>query len=304
MVARWLCLLLWRLLGYPASLLGLLPVRGWPLPRPWPTWAATLAALANTLFLILAGRNRYSLYRDWRVQVVATVLILASRVSLLLWRRTLCEAVQCLVLYCGSHPLSAPGWRRMLALTLAIGSLRFPDSVPVVYPPTGNVDIDYLRLLGSSVASFASSLLGLLALAPVAFVGVLLQDLRQDVALLLRGSHAATDTTGSLPRFTRREQRDLDLEEGAQRWRSLRVRQQMLLDLLSMLKPSLQFCQLYVVLMDARTTVLHFSTSLVAYDEGGLQTVAVLHLLCAVASLVRLVATFGVLDWPRDEVRF
>ena len=247
------------------------------------------------------------------MQAVVAVLVMAARVCLVWRRRALCEALQCLVLYFGRHPLSDRGWRKMLALTLAIFALRCVPPVPIMYASTGGVGADYLRLVSYSIRTLATFSKSLLGLCPVALVGALLEDLRHDVTLLLRAPHAATDTPGSLL-FTRRQQRDLDLdlEEGAERWRSLRVRQQLLHDLLAVLQPALQFYQLIFVSGTACDAILHFSTCYVAYmqgqegqegQEGELKRVAVLHLACAVAALVFLAVTFGVLEWPRNEVR-
>ena len=50
MLSRRLCLQLWSALAFLASLLGLLPVRGWPLrSTPWPRWAAYSVMLTHIL---------------------------------------------------------------------------------------------------------------------------------------------------------------------------------------------------------------------------------------------------------------
>ena len=313
MATRRLCLLLWRALGYPTSLLGLLPVRGWPLqPRPWPAWAAILAVLPLPVFLLSTLLLGYFHIRSGVLFGIWLFILVVERVVSVHGRRALCEAVQCLVLYCGRHPLSARGWRKMLALTLAIFPLLLVHSYSLLLRSAVNVEPNYFLLVPGLLHLCSRVGFALLALCPVALVGALLEDLRHDVTQLLRAPHAATDTTSSVlftrvrPTLTTWEQPDLDLDlvKGAERWRSLRVRQQLLYDLLLLLKPPLQCCQLCVVFLAACDTVIFFASSIIAYImEGELKRDAIVHSGCAVASLVLLVVVFVVLDWPHDEVR-
>ena len=101
------------------------------------------------------------------------------------------------------------------------------------------------------------------------------------------------------------EQRGPDLHKAAERWRSLRVRQQLLADLLSVLRHPLQCCQLCLVFGAARDAVLYFSSSIIMRYTGGEHNSAALEVSAfAVACLLLLVVAFGILEWPRDEVGF
>lgn len=71
----WLCVVLWRLLGYPAMVLGLLPVHGWPL-QPWPRWLAGVVCALQLLFfvsmdvMLLQVMPTSSLYWAWVCSLV------------------------------------------------------------------------------------------------------------------------------------------------------------------------------------------------------------------------------------------
>ena len=194
MLGLWLL----RVLGYFASLLGLLPVRGWPLqPRPWPSWAAILAALTQPVAFAVFVLLTHGRLRCEAIPMMAAFVLVGERVPLVRGRHALCEAMQCLLLYCRRHPVPARGWRWMLALTLAIIALRFVHCIALVRGASRGPEPNRIFLALAMTYQCTAMSLTLLALCPVALVGVLLEDLHHDVTLLLRGSRAATDVTRS-----------------------------------------------------------------------------------------------------------
>ncbi|KAE8748567.1 Gustatory receptor 87 [Frankliniella occidentalis] len=200
-MVRCVALPLLRLVGILAAVTSHLPVAGWPFgpgpPRPWSKCSAYATMVLVFLALelptsALAGDSLHSEFIKARGAHVATWAIGMLRVLALAAgagrRAALAELVQCVRAYCDRHPMTARGWRAVLA-TLMLVPLHF---LIVGY---------FLALTVMQLYKFASLLMVLrivyayasaairtivpfvVVLLPAVVIGSLAADLRHDCLL-------------------------------------------------------------------------------------------------------------------------
>ncbi|XP_052132518.1 uncharacterized protein LOC113205813 isoform X2 [Frankliniella occidentalis] len=126
-LTRALTVLVWALFSTSAALLGMLPVRGWlwrPDPRPWPAALAWGVFLSTSMCITMYGGSQdlrsttgNSAFKS-AMFAYHGVLRMLEGSERCRRRGELCALVQCLRLYCASHPLSPRGWRALLGIAL------------------------------------------------------------------------------------------------------------------------------------------------------------------------------------------
>ena len=285
---RWLCLLLWRALAIPASLLGLVPLRLAPAPTPWPHWAACTAAAANVALLLTPKLMLSDVYFK-NSPFIAFVSICmgsgstAAIVYATLGRRRLSHALQCVLVYCRRHPLSARAWRWVLASTAAAA----------LYTPLLAMDAGILLATKESGVSllarvyphlwyllYKGSMFSLLALPRVVLWG-LAADLRLDC----------------------QRHSPLGAGQDAPSWRTLRVRQRLLHDMALALNATEQWAILFYILLSGCYLSLSFGAifSILVASSLVARSLAI----CARAAVdtLYLVLLFRIHEWMSVEVR-
>ena len=101
---------------------------------------------------------------------------LLDRLDLVRRRRALCEAVQCLLLYCRRHPLSARGWRSGLRVSLT-GLFASGFALALVW----STGVDNSQFAFVTVRVLTVSIRHQLLVCPAALLAALCADLRLEI---------------------------------------------------------------------------------------------------------------------------
>ncbi|XP_034246545.1 uncharacterized protein LOC117648251 [Thrips palmi] len=192
---------LWQWLAYVAMLLGILPVRGWPLnPRPLALPVALSLSVGFYAFLVISlllrvGLDFNTTRKHSDTNKVVTLIWLActgiSSLTAIKQRHGLVQLVSCLKTYGRRHPLSSYGWWILLFLTVSRLEVWIIVAVTDLSMP-GTVRSPSM-LEGVLVAVFVSVLWPLLScllylgvVCPVGILGALAADLREESIAVIR----------------------------------------------------------------------------------------------------------------------
>ncbi|KAE8736834.1 Gustatory receptor 79 [Frankliniella occidentalis] len=195
-LTRALTVLVWALFSTSAALLGMLPVRGWlwrPDPRPWPAALAWGVFLSTSMCITMYGGSQdlrsttgNSAFKS-AMFAYHGVLRMLEGSERCRRRGELCALVQCLRLYCASHPLSPRGWRALLGIALFCTAYGVFNGFTSMWWIQGRTSaLDFERVLW---ATFNVGL-QLYTLTLSGFTGQLARDLRQDCLRALRAAGA------------------------------------------------------------------------------------------------------------------
>ncbi|KAE8748829.1 Gustatory receptor 88 [Frankliniella occidentalis] len=221
--ARRLTILLWKLLSYPAMLLGVLPVYGWPCHPRWESFenafifeflivssslltrvclvnspfGCSIAQIIAVLSFILLEVPYHALDLVHRIVSFLTfesLVMMCLRGAERLWvvqkRAKMCSLARCIAIYCTKHPPSEEAWRSLLITTLTPLLLVVLKTVLVfslVLDPIKQSSLLEPYSYGAVMIVYCmyTNLIYWVFVCTLAFVGQLAADLRKDGTVVL-----------------------------------------------------------------------------------------------------------------------